>query len=195
MRQENYRVESTTIAHSSGNLTWGSWIHDTITALAMSGVKNPLGFAIVRYLSETAPRTNDIYAVVLGISGELIKRGVDTLDANETAWKAFQFWIDRRCPVCKGRGVMDFEQNTCKTCGGSGQRSSGSLPKTVSDAVDLLADAEDFMERQLRIRLKGLVYIEPDEGAKRLTLPSNGNRMELGNGASLALAIRPGHSY
>ena len=194
MQTENYKVEAATCAHSSGNLTWDSWSHDVITAVGVSGVRNPLGFAIVRYLSESSPTRSDIMAVVDALTGQINRSRIKTDNAQETAARAMLLWSDSRCPKCQGRGVLNFEQVPCRACGGTGQRDYAGVSSAVKASIEILAEYELMMERQLRTRLKGREYAEPD--GKRLMLPSAGAPyMDIGNGGSVTLPIKPGRSY
>lgn len=151
---EYFKVEIATCAQSKGNLTWDSWSHDAITALGLSGVRNPLGFAIVRFLSEPQPHSADVWRIILVLSGDLIAKGMETSLANKVAGKAMEYWADMKCPHCAGRGVTDFEQTQCEVCAGTGEKQLPCTSDAVKDAISMLISAENWMEKQLCARLK-----------------------------------------
>lgn len=147
------RVESAVSATSSGNLTWGLWPHDCAVALGFAGQRNPLGFALVRYLGSD-PSSVNAWNVVLVLITQLQKQGVDVDLAKNAAWSAFEFWRDIRCKSCHGRGVVDASQRVCSSCGGSGQRRMPVGPDAVRAGISCLIEAEQWMEGQLAARLK-----------------------------------------
>lgn len=147
------RVESAVTATSSGNLTWERWPHDVATALGFAGRSNPLGFAVIRYLSDE-PSSAAVWSVVLLLATELIKRGCDKGEANQIAWDAFSYWRDARCPACSGRGVADAHQRICKRCDGSGRKRAPDSPEMLKSAISALIEAEQWMEGQLAARLR-----------------------------------------
>lgn len=150
---DNYRVESAVSATSSGNLTWEKWPHDVATALGFAGQRNPLGFAVVRYLSDT-PSSIEVWNIVLVLATILIKKGVESDTAREMAWRGFEWWRDSRCTTCYGRGVTGKSQQLCPACGGTGERSLPSGPAPVLMAISELIEAEHWMERQLGSSLR-----------------------------------------
>ena len=151
--RDHYRVESAVSATSSGNLTWEKWPHDVATALGFAGQRNPLGFAVVRYLSDT-PSAVEVWNVVLVLATILGKQGLARDAAREAAWSAFEWWRDRRCPICHGRGNAGISQKMCMPCAGSGERSVPSGPSVLQQAISNLIEAEHWMERQLGNSLK-----------------------------------------
>lgn len=151
MDETLYRVEGAVTATASGNLTWERWTLDSATALGLSGRRNPLGFAVVRYLSEqTSPA---LWYLVLSLSTVLIAKGADKVKANEQAMRAVEFWNDMHCRRCVGRGFSGAGPSPCPTCGGSGDRPVREAAADIQDAVTLLIDAAQWMESQLRSRL------------------------------------------
>lgn len=148
-----YRVESAVTATSSGNLTWERWPHDVATALGFAGQRNPLGFAVVRYLADP-PSSVSVWNVVLVLAKVLQDQGHDPSVAKDAALQGFDFWRDLRCSHCHGRGHVGPVQSQCPSCGGSGQRRRPDGPKPVSDAIAAMVEAEQWMEGQLRSRLK-----------------------------------------
>ena len=151
---DNIRVESAISATSSGNLTWGQWPHDCSTALGLAGQRNPLGFAVVRYLSDT-PSSIEVWNIVLLLATVLIRNdGLEQDVAREMAWKGFDWWRDSRCQQCAGRGVTDSAQRTCTACNGSGKRYIPQYPVAVRDSISRLIEAEQWMEGQLAKRLQ-----------------------------------------
>lgn len=147
------RVEGAVSATASGNLTWERWPHDVATALGFAGQRNPVGFAVVRYLADP-PSSAAVWNVVLCLTSELIRRGVSADDAKNAAWHAFDFWRDIRCRSCHGRGHVGATQQPCPVCGGSGHRRLPDGPETLRDAISALINAEQWMEGQLAKRLK-----------------------------------------
>lgn len=146
------RVESAVSATACGDLTWCGWPHDYVMAIGLSGQRNPVGFAVVRYLSDESAVT--AWALVLILSTEMVRRGYClSADANDFAWKAFEFWKDMRCQKCSGRGVVSH--SVCPSCSGSGRKSVGDGLSAIRDGVNSLIEAENWMESQLRSRLKG----------------------------------------
>ena len=171
MGKELLRVESAVCAASSGNLTEGGWQHDVSTALGLSGQRNPLGYAVVHFLSDT-PSSVEVWNIIMVLATQLMRsKKLDEKDARETAWKGFEWWRDSRCLNCGGRGVVDSVGRTCPDCRGSGRRKMPDRPEAVRDAISLLIEAEQWMEGQLSVRLKGARYATPDEGHK-VNLPT-----------------------
>jgi len=153
MENDLNRVESAVSATSSGNLTWEQWPHDCATALGFAGQRNPLGFAVVRYLSDE-PSGSAAMSIVLHLSTVLIKKGYATDLANKAAWVALDTWNHIKCPACSGRGVMNIEQARCPACNGTGERDKACLPEIVHDGIGALMEAERWMEGQLSAKLK-----------------------------------------
>ena len=153
MKDDLNRVESAVSATSSGNLTWEQWPHDCATALGFAGQRNPLGFAVVRYLSDE-PSGSAAMSIVLHLSTVLIKKGYATDLANKSAWAAVDAWNHIKCPYCSGRGVMNIEQAQCPACNGTGERDKANLPEIVREGISALMEAERWMEGQLAARLK-----------------------------------------
>jgi hypothetical protein len=167
---DNVRVQSAVSATSSGNLTWERWPYDVATALGFAGQRNPLGFAVVRFLSDT-PNSAEVWNIVLVLATVLIRKGIDKDLAREAAWKGFEFWNDSRCKVCHGRGISGATQQPCTPCGGSGDRVLPSGPASTLMAISELIEAEYWMERQLGSRLKGAAY-QADPDGYRVSLPA-----------------------
>ena len=153
MHEDMNRVESAVTATSSGNLTWEQWPHDCATALGLSGQKNPLGFAVVRYLSD-GDSAAGCWNIILHLSTVLINKGYAANKANDAAWAAVDAWNHIKCPACSGRGVTNFEQTTCQSCKGTGERDKGCMPDIVREGMSALMEAERWMEGQLASRLK-----------------------------------------
>lgn len=153
MDDDLYRVESAVSATSSGDLTWERWTLDCAAALGLSGRQNPLGFAVVRYLADPPCSTN-VWGVVLVLVTELGKLGYSGDQAKEAAWHAFDFWRDVRCRECCGRGVVDATQRVCPVCRGSKHRPLPDGPEIVRAGIGALMQAEQWMEGQLRAKLK-----------------------------------------
>jgi hypothetical protein len=176
---DHVRVESAVSATSSGNLTWEKWPFDVATALGFSGQRNPLGFAVVRFLSDT-PSSVEVWNIVLLLATILMKtKGLPQDVAREMAFQGFEWWRDSRCINCTGRGVIDTAQRTCPRCHGNGRRRMPEHPATVRDAISLLIEAEQWMEGQLAARLKGTTYQTSDDGCK-VNLPLKDSQSDHG---------------
>lgn len=150
---DHLRVESAVSATASGNLTWEKWPHDVATALGFAGQRNPLGFAVVRFLSDT-PNSADVWNIVLVLATRLMRKGVASERAREMAWQGFDWWRDSHCPICHGRGITGITQQLCMPCSGSGDRSLPSGPTDMLLAISELIEAEHWMEKQLGTSLK-----------------------------------------
>jgi hypothetical protein len=153
MSHELNKVEVAISASSTGDLEWSHWSMDHIVALGMSGVRNPLGFAMVQYLSGSNSAV-EVWGLLLHLATEMEKRGQQGgAENHECAFQAFEFWKNGRCPQCHGRGVFSRDQRLCPDCGGTGKK-----PMPNNDAVKLgitcLNEAENWMESQLRHRTK-----------------------------------------
>lgn len=153
MNDDLNRVESAVSATASGNLTWEQWPHDCATALGFAGQRNPLGFAVVRYLGDE-PSGSAALSLILHLATALIKRGYDPKKANDAAWAAVDAWNHIKCPHCSGRGVLNIEQQHCAACNGTGERDKAALPEIVREGIGALMEAERWMEGQLSARLK-----------------------------------------
>lgn len=148
-----YRVECAVSATSSGNLCWERWPINHAVALGFAGQRNPLGFAVVRFLSD-APGSSSVWAVELALITDLIKRGFEHDVARDAARAGFAYWRDSRCLSCHGRGITDQEQRVCPSCGGTGKRKLTNTSDPVKQAVSALIEAEQRMEGQLNARLR-----------------------------------------
>lgn len=153
MHENMNRVESAVTATASGNLTWDKWTHDCATALGVSGRSNPLGFAVVRYLSDT-PNMGAIMGLAVHLATALTRSGHDAASAYTNALTAIDAWNNLHCPHCMGRGVIDFEQTACKPCNGTGEKDTASMGNVIRDGISALIDAERWMEGQLAARLR-----------------------------------------
>lgn len=148
-----FRVENAVSATSSGNLTWEQWPIDSAVALGFAGQRNPLGFALVRYLGDS-PSSAAAWNVVLVLAGQLNRQGIVGDVAKDASWQAFDFWRDMRCRTCHGRGIVGLAHQACPSCTGSGQRTWPEGPESLRIAISCLVEAEQWMEGQLAKRLK-----------------------------------------
>lgn len=154
MHNDLVRVESAVTATASGDLTWERWTLDCAVALGWAGKRNPLGFAIVRYLTD-APNSTNVWNVVLQLATLLQRQEkVSAIDAKDAAWKALDIWNNSRCPTCQGRGVLNIEQATCLACNGTGRRQASDYGDLIKAGVSALVSAEAWMEGQLAAALK-----------------------------------------
>lgn len=155
MSEALMRVESAVTATASGDLSWGRWTHDCAVALGLSGQRNPLGFAVVRYLSASSPSAMSAWDVVMHLAGEMERRGLAPDPSNrESAFQAFEFWREPHCRTCGGRGSVDGGARVCPTCKGSGERKTPAGPDAVRLGIECLMDAQSWMEAQLASRMR-----------------------------------------
>lgn len=171
MGEDLLRVESAVSATASGNLTWEKWPYDVSTALGLAGRRNPLGFAAVRFLD--SPSRTTAQEVVLLLATWMVKRNVDGRAANDIAWRALEFWNDRRCTKCEGRGkvgIVGRHEQKCPACKGAGHRGYDDKPDPVRDAISCLVEAVEQLDRQIGGRLRGGSCELPQDGY-RLALP------------------------
>ncbi|MBS1143378.1 MAG: hypothetical protein H6R14_784 [Proteobacteria bacterium] len=152
MINELNRVESAVTATASGDLSWERWPLEAIIALGLSGQKNPLGFAVVRYLTNP-PSAMNTWNVLLVLATEMQRRGMAADGIKEHALRALELWNNDRCPTCHGRGVLNIEQQMCGSCGGTGKIKIPEHDVAISTGVACLVEAEVWMERQLTARL------------------------------------------
>jgi len=152
-RENLFRVENAVTATASGDLTWERWPLDSAVALGFAGQRNPLGFALVRYLGNS-PTSEATWGVVLVLAGQLNNKGVAGDSVKDIAWQAFDWWRDARCPACLGRGKEGNTYKPCPTCSGDGHRVMPSGPDPLLTAISCLVEAEQWMEGQLNARLK-----------------------------------------
>lgn len=189
MAKELVRVESAISATASGELTDGKWPHDVATALGFAGRRNPLGFAVVRFLSER-PTSSDVWSIVLILATMLMRnKSLDEKNARDVAWSGFEWWRDSRCTTCGGRGVIDSSQRICPHCHGTGRRKMPESPVFVRDAIGYLLEAENWMEGQLAARLRGVVYAWNGDGYP-VNLPMKDSQSDHGFNHSALTPIR-----
>lgn len=153
MENDLLRVESAITATASGDLTWERWTHDVAVAMGFAGQRNPLGFAVVRYLSDE-PSVPAMWNLVLVLAKNLERAGCPGAESRKVASAAFDWWRDSRCGYCAGRGVTGQDQRQCPYCAGTGQRRQPDSPEILRVGISLLIEAEQWMEGQLRARLK-----------------------------------------
>jgi len=168
--RDHVRVESAIVAESSGDLTWERWPIDSVIAHGLAGIRNPLGFAMDRFLSNSC--TPNVWEVTLVLTTRLILKGVDKADAKVAAEDAFLFWRDMHCPICHGRGITGITQQPCMPCNGTGDRELPFGPDSLRLAIGELIEAEAWMEGQLAARLRGAKYQTTDDGGNKVHLPA-----------------------
>lgn len=148
---ELVRVETTISAINSGNLEPASWSHSHVMALGLSGQRNPLGSAVLHLIEH--PNTENRRVVLFFLAGQLEHLNVATnKESVEIAQYAVAWFEDAHCPMCGGRGVINFQQEQCKSCCGTGDKPRPENTQ-VRDAVSLLAQSLDWLESQQRARL------------------------------------------
>lgn len=156
MDRDLFRLESAVSATACGDLTWERWPLDVVTALGLSGVRNPLGFAVVRYLNDE-PSAARVWDLHLHLVTALLKRGIESAAAQQATREAIGFWVDMRCPTCGGRG-KNMVGVDCPPCEGTGHRPLPEQPEVLNTAITCLLEAEQWMDRQLRSRLRDMTY-------------------------------------
>lgn len=183
MNDNLYRLESAVSATASGNLTWERWPLDCAVALGLAGQRNPLGFAVVRYLSDP-PSAMNTWNIILVLAKEMQLRGVVADGLKDAALRAFEVWKDTRCSPCGGRGVVAGGQQTCKVCDGTGQRRIPEGDESLTIGYSCLLEAERWMEGQLRARMRGMQYASEDATC-RINLDQRiGNLVQTGGNAA-----------
>lgn len=146
-------VEGAVSATASGDLNWNGWSHDYAMAIGLSGHRNPLGFAVVDYLANGGSVA--LWRLLLLLATRMIGEGVEKTRAHELAFRAVEWWNARRCLACGGSGVVDVKGTICDACAGTGERPLRLAEDGIQDAVSALIGAEQFLESQLRARLRG----------------------------------------
>lgn len=146
------RMESAVSASASGNLSWERWPHDYAVAIGLSGLRNPLGFAVIRYLSDE-PSAVNVWNVVLVLANEMQKRGEAVERIKDKAFEAFEYWRDIHCGTCHGRGISAHGIQ-CSACGGTGDKAVPQAPSYMQLGVRCLLDAQEWMDRQLQARMR-----------------------------------------
>lgn len=145
-----YRTETAICALSANSLAWDSWAFDSLTALGMAAIRNPLGDRLIHFINK--PSGEKTLEIVMMVLTRLLREGHKA--THDTAFQAFEYWNGRKCLHCGGRGVMDFEQTECPRCGGTGDRPIPSeYGDNVKAGISMLIDAENWMEGQLRARM------------------------------------------
>ncbi len=146
-----YRTETAICALSANSLAWDSWAFDSLTALGMAAIRNPLGDRLIHFINK--PSGEKTLEIVMMLLTRLLKDGHSNA-TQDTAFQAFEYWIGRQCLHCGGRGVMNFEQEECPRCGGTGDRPIPSeYGEGIKAGISMLIDAENWMEGQLRARM------------------------------------------
>lgn len=148
-----YRVENAISATSSGDLTYDRWTLDCAVALGFCGQRNLLGFALVRWQANPTGRS-EIAEVELKLATEIQRRGVAVENITSVSRQAFSFWNHINCLQCHGRGHVGEAHAQCPSCGGTGKRKAPDGPEDLRMAISALIEAEQWMEGQLRARLK-----------------------------------------
>ena len=144
------RVETTLCALTVGVAY--EWSENHVMAHGLSGQRNPIGFAIDHLLSH--PNGINARLVTLLIAKELPRLKVCTeKESWDVANDAISYWYDSKCPDCKGRGVIDFEQHQCVTCSGTGKKPRP-RHKATNECVAIIEGALEWMEAQLQKRLR-----------------------------------------
>lgn len=150
MTSELKRTQTAVSALSATSLAWDSWAHNSLTALGMAAIRNPLGDRLIHFIN--SPSAYKALEIVMMLLTRLLKDGHKA--TQDSVYQAFEYWNGRHCLHCSGRGVMNFEQEECPRCGGTGDRP---IPSEFSEAakagVSLLIEAEQWMEGQLRARM------------------------------------------
>lgn len=146
MTDELYRVESTMIAVSHG--LGSEWAEDHVKALGLSSIYNKLGGALVHLdghrNSINRRLVTELLAADLVILGVCLGR-----DSVDLAKDSIDWWLECRCPYCKGAG-KDFAQVQCPACDGTGLKVK---PTRLVRTVGIINAALEWLEMQQRKRL------------------------------------------
>lgn len=193
MHENLNRVESAIAATANGDLTWDRWPLDYAVALGWAGKANPLGFALVRFREAQdhgRGATALVWEVVLKLQTVLERQEkAAAIAAKDAAWKALDIWNDSRCSTCQGRGVINIEQATCRSCNGTGRRQMDGQSELVKAAVSALVEAESRMEGQLARAMKDAV-VRPSGDGCRVNLPAKDSQSDQGFNRSPRTPIR-----
>ncbi len=147
-----YDEQCLTAIHA-GNLDPEGWAHSRIMALGLSGQRNPLGAAILHWLDSESAGSAFIARFLL--STELVKQRVcRNRDAVDIAHDAMSWYLHRHCPTCQGRGVLNFEQDQCPVCVGTGTRAKPNHKET-EQAISILVASLEYLDNQIHARLRG----------------------------------------
>ena len=147
-----YRTETAISSLSAHSLAWDTWAHDSLTALGMAAIRNPLGDRLIHFIN--SPTSDKAMEIAMMLTTRLMKDGHEFGKAQSAAYSGLEYWNGRHCLNCHGRGVMNFEQEECPRCGGTGDRPIPSeFNECAKFAVSLLIEAENWMENQLRKRM------------------------------------------
>ncbi len=160
MNSNLYRTETAISSLSAHSLAWDTWAHDSLTALGMAAIRNPLGDRLIHFINN--PSSEKALEIAMMLTTRLMKDGADFGKAQHSAYSALEYWNGRHCLHCHGRGVMNFEQEECPRCGGTGDRPIPSeFNEVAKQAVSMLIEAENWMENQLRKRMAPAGASEP----------------------------------
>ena len=156
MTADRYRTETVICAFSSTTLQPGTWAHDSILASGLCAQTNRLGNLMMHFINESSresgmPREKAT-EIILIITSRLMNRERVFSTAHDAAFRAFEYWNGRRCLNCAGRGVMNFQQDECPMCRGSGDRPIIGTD-LVKAGISILIEAENWMESQLRHKM------------------------------------------
>lgn len=140
------RVETTLVAFQVGPCR--EWSEDHIHAHGMASRANPLGAALDHLLNK--PNGINARIVAMMVAERLVKQKIaSSRNSWDVAQEAISYWLDYKCPDCNGRGVINFEQDVCQTCGGNG-RKHRPKDQSVYRAIGMLEAAMESMEMGLR---------------------------------------------
>lgn len=144
--------EQALTAIHSGNLDPNGWAHSRILALGSSAQRNPLGAALLHWLDSESCHTAFLarFLLATALAKQRVCRSKDSVDI---AHDAMAWYLTRHCPTCYGRGVLNFEQDMCQVCSGTGTRASPSNPQ-VEQAVAVLIAALEHLDNQIHARLR-----------------------------------------
>lgn len=146
--RELYKLEATLSALAVG--VCKEWSETLVLAHGLSGQRNPLGYALDHLL--TSPNGINARLTTLLLAKELVKQKVCTDKQSwDVANDAISWWWDCHCPHCKGRGVINIEQDMCKQCVGTGMKPKPQR-KEIYRAIGVIEAAMEWMEHQLRKR-------------------------------------------
>ena len=145
------RVETTTIALNVGIAY--PWAENHVMANGLCGQKHPLGNALVHLLAH--PNGINARLVTQLLASSLVRsKRCGNKESWDIADQALTWWFDPKCPTCKGRGVLNFQQEQCPACHGKGRREYPSKG-AVRDAIGFMEAEIEGYEGHLAAKLRG----------------------------------------
>lgn len=137
----------------SGNLAPEGWAQSRVMALGLSSIRNPLGAALLHWIDYESRQS--AFIARFWLATELERQHVcRPRDSVDIAHDAMSWYLHRHCPNCQGRGVLNFEQDQCPVCVGSGTRAKPTHKET-EQAISILVASLEYLDNQIHARLRG----------------------------------------